>query len=133
MSSTIKFPSIPENILIAEQFVEDLRAIAKIRDCVYEDIMVALSEAANNAMCHGNRENAEKNVVISCKLDESGELLSLVVKDEGPGFDFMNIPDPTTPENIKRENGRGVYLMKELTHSVFFSNHGATVNMLFSL
>ena len=133
MSTTIKFASKPENILIAEKFIEDIRAVVNIRDSVYEDIMVAFTEAANNAMIHGNQDNAERHVEICCKLDERGELLSLIVKDEGKGFDFDKIPDPTTEEIIKRVNGRGVFLMKELSHAVFFSNRGATVDLLFSL
>ena len=133
MSTNIKFASKPENIVIAEQFIEDLRAEVNMRDSVYEDIMVAFTEAANNAMIHGNQENADRQVEICCKLDERGELLSLIIKDQGKGFDFDNISDPTTEENIKKINGRGVYLMKELSHAVFFSNRGATVDLLFSL
>jgi serine/threonine-protein kinase RsbW len=133
MCATIKFASKPENIEIAEKFIEDVRIEAKIRDSVFEDIIVAVTEAANNAMMHGNKQNAERTVEIVCRVDKHGEILSLVVKDEGPGFDFDSIPDPTTYENIKRVNGRGVFLMKELSHAVFFSNRGATVDMLFSL
>jgi serine/threonine-protein kinase RsbW len=133
MSTTIKFASKPENITIAEKFIEDVRVEAKIGDSVYEDILIALTEAANNAMSHGNKDNEEKNVEIWCKLDENRELLSLIVRDEGPGFDYDNIPDPTTPENLPRANGRGVFLMKELAQAIFFSNKGARVDMLFSL
>ena len=133
MCTTIKFASKPENITIAEKFIEDVRAEVKIRDSVYEDLFVALTEAADNAMRHGNKANAEKTVEICCKVDEHNEILSLIVKDQGPGFDFTNLADPTTQENLIRPNGRGVFLMKELAHSIFFSNKGATVDMLFSL
>jgi serine/threonine-protein kinase RsbW len=133
MCTTIKFDSKPENILIAEKFIEDVRAEVNMGDSVYEDIFVALTEAADNAMRHGNKDNAEKKVEICCKLDSHREILSLVVKDEGSGFDFNNISDPTTLENLQKPGGRGVFLMKELAHSIFFSNKGATVDMLFSL
>jgi len=133
MCATIQFESKPENILLAEKFIDDLRIEAKIVDSVYEDIWVAVTEAANNAMTHGNQDNIEKKVEISCKLDERSQILSLIVKDEGPGFDFDNIPDPTTPENLNRVNGRGVFLMKELAQAIFYSNQGARVDMLFSL
>ena len=133
MSTAVKFASKPENITIAEKFIDDIRAEVCIADSVYEDILVALTEAANNAMSHGNRDNQEKNVEIFCKLDERGELLSLVVKDEGPGFDYEHIPDPTTGENLVKANGRGVFLMKELAQAIFFSNNGARVDMLFSI
>lgn len=133
MCTKIKFASKPENILIAEKFIEDIRAEVNMCDNAYEDIIVALTEAANNAMTHGNKDNEERTVEICCKLDERGEILSLKVKDEGLGFDYDHIPDPTTHENLLRINGRGVFLMKELAHSIFFSNKGATVDMLFSL
>jgi serine/threonine-protein kinase RsbW len=133
MCTTIKFASKPENILIAEKFVDDVRAEITMGDSVYEDIMVALTEATDNAMRHGNKDNAAKQVEISCKLDEHHEILSLVVKDEGPGFDYSNLSDPTTAENLKKPGGRGVFLMKELAHSIIFSNKGATVDMLFSI
>ena len=133
MSTKIQFASKPENIVIAEKFVEELRCEVNMSNTVYEDIMVAITEAANNAMSHGNKDNADKSVEISCKLDESHELISLIVKDEGPGFDYDNIPDPTTEENLLRSNGRGVFLMRELAQAIFYSNKGARVDMLFSI
>ena len=133
MSTKIQFASKPENIVIAEKFIEDVRVGVKMTDDVYEDILVALTEAANNAMSHGNKDNADRSVEIHCKLDDNRELLSLIVRDEGPGFDYDNIPDPTTPENLYRSSGRGVFLMKELAQAIFFSNKGARVDMLFSL
>jgi serine/threonine-protein kinase RsbW len=133
MSAKIKFESKPENIVIAEKFIEDVRVEAKIGDSVYEDIIVAVTEAANNAMIHGNKVSAERNVEIWCKLDERSEIMSFIVKDEGRGFDFNNLPDPTAGENLERANGRGVFLMKELAQAIFFSNKGATVDMKFSL
>ena len=133
MCAKIKFASKPENIVIAERFIEDVRVEAKIGDSVYEDVIVAVTEAANNAMMHGNKDNVERNVEICCKLDERSEILSFIIKDEGRGFDFNNLPDPTTSENLERSNGRGVFLMKELAQAIFFSNQGATVDMIFSL
>lgn len=133
MSTRIQFASKAENIVIAEKFIEDVRAEVKMTDHVYEDILVALTEAANNAMSHGNKDDSFKSVEIHCKLDDNRELLSLIVKDEGAGFDYDNLDDPTTPENLLRASGRGVFLMKELSQAIFFSNKGARVDMLFSL
>jgi serine/threonine-protein kinase RsbW len=109
MCTTIKFASKPENILIAEKFIEDIRAEVNMPNSAYEDIFLALTEAADNAMRHGNKDNEEKTVEICCKLDKHSELLSLIVKDEGPGFDFNNISDPTTAENLQKPGGRGVF------------------------
>jgi serine/threonine-protein kinase RsbW len=62
-----------------------------------------------------------------------GDKIIFVVSDQGPGFDFEHLPDPTDPENIEKPHGRGVFLMRALADSVEFSDHGATVAMAFSL
>lgn len=130
---TITFSSKPENISIVEKFVDDLRSEMNIADEVYGNILISLTEAANNAMLHGNGGDESKNVEITCGVDERGKNLSFIVKDEGPGFDYNNVPDPTAPENLEKTSGRGVFLMMQLADMVVFSNNGATVEMQFRL
>ena len=130
---TIKFASKPENITIVEKFIDDLRNEVNIGDDVYGNILISLTEAANNAMLHGNKANEKKNVEISYSVDDRGKNLSFIVKDEGPGFDYNNLPDPTAPENLERTSGRGVFLMMQLADMVVFSNNGATIEMQFKL
>ena len=130
---TIKFSSKPENITIVEKFIDDLRNEVNIGDDVYGNILISLTEAANNAMLHGNKANEKKNVEISYSVDERGKNLSFFVKDEGPGFDYNNLPDPTAPENLERTSGRGVFLMMQLADMVVFSNNGATIEMQFKI
>jgi serine/threonine-protein kinase RsbW len=84
-------------------------------------------------MLHGNKANEKKNVEISYSVDERGKNLSFIVKDEGPGFDYNNLPDPTAPENLERTSGRGVFLMMQLADMVVFSNNGATIEMQFKI
>ena len=55
------------------------------------------------------------------------------VKDNGPGFDFMSVPDPTLPENIEKTSGRGLFLIKHLSDELSFANNGATIKMVFNL
>jgi serine/threonine-protein kinase RsbW len=119
---TIKFASKPENISIVEKFIDDLRGELNIGDDVYGNILISLTEAANNAMLHGNDADENKTVEISWSL-----------KDQGPGFDYNNLPDPTAPENLERTSGRGVFLMLQLADMVVFSDKGATVEMQFRL
>lgn len=128
---TIKFASKPENITIVEKFIDDLRAEINIGDDVYGNILISLTEAANNAMLHGNDGDESKTVEISYGLDDRGKNLSFIVKDQGPGFDYNNLPDPTAPENLERTSGRGVFLMMQLADMVVFSDKGATVEMQF--
>ena len=58
---------------------------------------------------------------------------SLAIKDEGEGFDFNNLPDPTAPENLEKPTGRGVFLMKNLSDLVVFSDNGSVVEIHFKL
>jgi serine/threonine-protein kinase RsbW len=93
------------------------------------NVPVALTEALSNAILRGNREAAAKHVQIRCDVDS--DRLVVEVVDEGTGFDLAGcMEDPTRPENIVREDGRGLFLMARLMDSVErFSNHGNVVRM----
>lgn len=130
---SIKFASKPENIALVERFIDDLRAELNIGDDVYGNVLITMTEAANNAMLHGNKGDASKQVEILWEVDARGKNLTFIVKDEGPGFDYNNLPDPTAPENLEKTSGRGVFLIMQLADLVVFSNNGATLEMQFRL
>lgn len=130
---SIKFASKPENIALVERFIDDLRAELNIGDDVYGNILISMTEAANNAILHGNKGDASKEVEILWEVDARGKNLTFVIKDQGPGFDYNNLPDPTAPENLEKTSGRGVFLMMQLADLVVFSNNGATIEMQFRL
>lgn len=130
---SIKFASKPENVALVERFIDDLRAELNIGDDVYGNILITMTEAANNAILHGNKGDASKEVEILWEVDERGKNLTFVIKDQGPGFDYNNLPDPTAPENLEKTSGRGVFLMMQLADLVVFSNNGATIEMQFRL
>jgi serine/threonine-protein kinase RsbW len=92
-----------------------------------EDIEVGLREALVNAVVHGNHQDPEKQVYVSCRCG-IGEV-SIVVRDEGQGFDIGAVADPTAPENIESSHGRGIYLMKAVMDEVRFERGGAVVYM----
>ena len=130
---SIQITSDPHNIAQVESFVEELRELHNIGDDAYGNILISLTEAANNAIIHGNKKDTGKMVSISCAPDERGKSLTFFVKDEGTGFDYNNLPDPTTPENIDQPCGRGVFLMLQLADLVVFSDKGSTVEMQFRI
>ena len=130
---TIRFNSNPSNISIVEKFIDDLKNELNIGDDVSGNILISLTEAANNAMIHGNKCDEKKEVTIDYELDGRGKNLTFIVKDQGPGFDYNNLPDPTAPENLERTHGRGVFLMMQLADMVVFSDKGATIEMQFRL
>jgi serine/threonine-protein kinase RsbW len=92
------------------------------------DVELALREVLANAVLHGNRQDPEKRIHISCCIHFGGDV-SIVVKDEGKGFDPSKIPDPTAIDNIESHHGRGIYLMRTLMDEVHFEQGGAEVHM----
>ena len=130
-SISIQIPSLSENIRIVESFIDNAKDKYKINDDIYGNIMIAVTESVNNAIKHGNKGRKDKNVELSLWFDDSS--LKFVIRDQGLGFDFKNLPDPTMPENIDKPGGRGIYLMKHLCDEVFFEHNGTQVTLCFYL
>jgi serine/threonine-protein kinase RsbW len=91
-------------------------------------IELALREALANAVLHGNREDSKKKVHVRCECEKDLGV-SLVVRDEGPGFDPDEVPDPTAPENLDAEHGRGILLMKQFMDEIHYERGGTEVHM----
>ena len=128
---TLSFSAISENIVLVEKLIDDICTEFNINEDHYGNILVALTEAVNNAIHHGNKANPQKMVFVSFESDEKE--LSFTIKDQGEGFDFNSLPDPTDPENIEKPNGRGVFLMKHLADNIEFKDDGRTVSLKFKL
>ena len=64
---------------------------------------------------------------------QKNEKLTFLIKDEGLGFDYENLPDPTDPKNIEKPDGRGIYLMKHLSDSISFEDNGSSIELSFEL
>lgn len=126
---SIQVPSIVENIRMIESFIDNAKERFHLDDDIYGNIMIAVTEAVNNAIKHGNASDKTKNVHLSLSLDES--MIRFVVKDEGIGFDYQNLPDPTAPENLEKPGGRGIFLMKHLSDEVDFKEAGRIVELSF--
>jgi serine/threonine-protein kinase RsbW len=131
MEKTLKIVSKIENLRKVEKLVDELSSEYNISADIYGNILIAALEAANNAILHGNKLNENKNVIISVKMEE--HKLKIVVEDEGNGFDYKNVPDPTAPENIENVNGRGIFLMEKLSDRIEFTRNGATVELEFNI
>ncbi|MFO7658467.1 MAG: ATP-binding protein [Bacteroidales bacterium] len=131
MEKSFKLSSKIENLRKVEKMVDELSTELKIGSDLYGNILIAALEAANNAILHGNKLDENKLVNILIRKDDSK--LKIMVEDEGDGFDYKNIPDPTAPENIENVNGRGIFLMEKLSDNIEFSRNGATVELEFNL
>jgi serine/threonine-protein kinase RsbW len=130
-SIQIQIPSIQENIRIVESFIDNAKDRFNLDDDIYGNIMIAVTESVNNAIIHGNQSIKSKNVNLRLTFEESS--IRFLVEDEGTGFDYDNLPDPTSPENISKPGGRGIFLMKNLCDEVSFSSEGNEVEMTFYL
>lgn len=91
-------------------------------------VKLAIDEALNNAIKHGNALNKGKRVTIEAEI--TAEKAEIIVEDEGPGFDRRSVPDPTLQENIEKCSGRGILLMEAYMDKVEYSQNGRRVRMI---
>ena len=128
-SLQIQIPSLAENIRIIESFIDNAKEKYSLTDDIYGNIMIAVTESVNNAILHGNKNNKNKNVEIKLSLKEN--MIKFLITDEGDGFDYHGLPDPTAPENLNKPGGRGIFLMKHLSDEVQFREEGKVVELTF--
>ncbi len=131
-SQHLNFTSKSENISLVEKMIDDVCAEYKVNEDHYGNILVAVTEAVNNALYHGNKLNPDKMVDISFEPKDESTLV-FTIKDQGDGYDFAALPDPTNPENLEKISGRGVFLMKSLSDNIEFNDDGRSVEMQFKL
>lgn len=98
------------NLREVEDFVNNFCSQLKLDQEKTSGLLLAVTEATTNAIIHGNKSDLQKSVKISVYADRS--TLTIIIKDEGKGFNPAAVPDPTHPENLLKDSGRGLYLMK---------------------
>ena len=123
--------SDPKSLLSLESWINSLCETYSISVELYGNILIALSEAVNNAIIHGNKNVVEKEALVEAFFDNN--LLVFTVTDQGEGFNFLNLPDPTLPENLVKPQGRGVFLMNHLSDGVSFEEPGNKVEITFQI
>jgi len=127
----LRLNSLPGNIAKVENLVDDVVNQYRLSSDQKGSILISLTEAVTNAMRHGNSNDEHKAVEVRHRQQEGR--LSFSITDEGSGFDYNNLPDPTAPENIMKCGGRGVFLMRQLADELEFRNNGSTVEMRFKI
>jgi len=119
-----KFKSDPKVLpRIEEFFLNTLRGV-NLPEEKFQKLVLAISEAASNAIKHGNKSDPEKyvNTVIKIYSDK----VEIILTDEGKGFNPNTVPDPTSTENIMKESGRGIHIMKAFVDELkyYFTDRG---------
>lgn len=119
------------NIPQIEIFIDYLMSVFQIEEKHRGRITLSTIEAVTNAILFGNKRDSQKKVkVIATKTVKT---IMITVEDEGIGFDYRQIPDPTVPQRCMQAVKKGLYLMLNLTDKLSFTKHGAKVIMTFLL
>jgi serine/threonine-protein kinase RsbW len=127
--------SLPSEILVieselselqrVESFLKDLFTEFELPAKYFNKVLLCVSEAVVNAIKHGNKSNVHKKVSISVWCNDRE--VQIQVEDEGEGFDIVKLEDPTKKENLRKESGRGIYIIKKLTDKLEYNKKGNKV------
>ena len=128
---TLQLPSKQESITLLENLIEEIADKHNISEDTFANMMTTLSEATINAIVHGNKLDPNKKVIINAEIEN--RRIVWTVTDEGEGFDYNNLADPTAPENLENLTGRGVFIMKHLADQCIFNTKGNEVELHFKI
>ena len=130
---SITFPSSTDHLQEVESVSSKIAAEAGFDESDVDDLSIAITEIFNNAILHGNKNDANKSIEITYTCNKTHLIVS--IKDEGTGFTPEKIRNPLAPENLLAENGRGLYLAKNLMDEIKFnfSDQGTEVLIYKSL
>jgi serine/threonine-protein kinase RsbW len=123
-------PSHFDSLTLVESLIDDVCLKLEVKEDYYGNVLIAVTEAVNNAIQHGNK--LDENLNVDLMVCDKETDFCFKVSDAGDGFNYNELPDPTAPENIEKENGRGVYLMRSLAEEVVFDDGGRTVEIYFT-
>lgn len=131
IDDTIELTSDLQNISTIEKLIDNQSALCSFNDEVYGKLLLAVVEALNNAIVHGNNLDPNKKVIVHYLIDDN--IIEYTISNEGDPFDPDSVPDPTAPENLEKDCGRGIFLMRHMADNVEYSNEGRTVKLTFNL
>jgi serine/threonine-protein kinase RsbW len=125
----IELESKLEQLATVEKLVDSIAEKVSIEGDVYANILIGVTEAVTNAIVHGNKLDSSKNVTVEYSFNDKN--VQFIITDQGDGFNYYSVPDPTLPENIEKEDGRGIFLMNTLADEVIYNDKGTEVSLKF--
>ena len=128
---TLQLPSKQESITVLENLIEEIADKYSVSEDTFANMMTCLNEIAINAIVHGNKLDENKKVIINAEVDPKRVVWT--VTDEGDGFDYDHLPDPTAEENLENLTGRGVFIVKQLADQCVFNQKGNEVELHFKI
>ncbi|MBK9332233.1 MAG: ATP-binding protein [Ignavibacteria bacterium] len=99
-------------IMKFENLLDQVNEIFGLEEEKFINLKIACSEALINAIVHGNKEDHNKKVYTEIIYDSAQIMIRIL--DEGKGFILSSIPDPTSDDNLLKESGRGIFIIKSL-------------------
>jgi serine/threonine-protein kinase RsbW len=115
---SFKLASTMESVSEIEAAAEKLTQAAGMDEDESFRVVMAVREAAVNAVLHGNGYDPNKQVTAS--FENTGNALVITIADQGEGLDPATLPDPLAPENLLRGTGRGIFLIRSFLDEVHF-------------
>ena len=128
---TLQLQAKEESIAQLENLIESIADKHDISEDTFANMMTCLNEALINAMKHGNKMDPNKKVIINAEVEP--KRIVWTVTDEGEGFDYTHLPDPTAPENLENLTGRGVFIIKHLADQCIFNASGNEIELHFKI
>jgi serine/threonine-protein kinase RsbW len=124
----LEIPSEMKLIYVLDAVISEILREMEFDDEAVEQANLAVIEAGTNAILHGNGNDPNKRVHFQFLVGE--DKLTVIVKDEGRGFDPDKVPNPLDPENLFNTTGRGIFLMRTLMDEINYSKNGTEVQMV---
>lgn len=128
---TLQLPSKPESITQLETLIEQIADKHNVSEDTFANMMTCLNEIAINAIVHGNKLDENKKVIVNAEVE--AKKVVWTITDEGSGFDYEHLPDPTAEENLENLTGRGVFIVKQLADQCVFNAKGNEVELHFKI
>jgi len=130
MEKSIDIQSNIRNICEIEYFLKRIFNTLHFSRKKYCKMYLSVNEAVTNAIIHGNHSDNSKNVHVDFIENELQYIIKIT--DEGKGFDYKNLKDPTSEKNLYKESGRGVFIMNQYADLVIYNEKGNTVTLIFN-
>ena len=126
--STFQFPSEVSIVKEASRKVLQYIGQETASEAILFDIKLCFEEALINAIKYGNK--LDKTKTVNVDISKGSNKIEIVVTDQGKGYDFSKVPDPTREENLEKTNGRGIFLIIQLMDQVIYERNGSRVRMI---
>ncbi len=127
----LKLTSTQNSVQKIEHIIRSLLELYKIEHTKFAEILIATTEAVNNAIEHGNKCDESKFIYLETQVEDQN--MCIRIEDQGCGFCETEVADPTQADRLTEQGGRGIMVMRHLTDDIMFLKNGRVVELRFTL